>query len=407
MTLPMFSRISEPLHSLEPPDSHRRPRGYLIALRHYEQQTQAMRNYLQLQCFAHSLGLRVVEPFLQKSFLVFPMDRVMLGEDVMQYGDLIDLGLWNRETVEKFGYSPVAKWDEFLRTASPNVIVICMKHRSPPHIKVPIPGFNYATGCSRGCFDRFNSSLALLRKHNPGSKLVHQACANFVEYAGTVSIDSFTENMMGKYVNEDVTILMSEFRGFFGLYRVPVLSHCGIKHFKTHDINIVPSAKIMKDAENYISNVLSNQPYVAILVRVERIILHLHHNMSSCAWNLVQRLKKLQTTYGINKYFVGIDVGKYGSQGAERKNLFPYGMIVFDAVYRKKWTFQEWEDSFERYASRNESGYIANFQRAIAAKANCLIIMGGGGFQGQARELYEKFHPDPASQCIHKVCCAW
>ena len=402
-----LSRMSGPQHVLQSPDVHQRPRGYLVAFRHYEQQTQALRNYLQLQCFAHSLGLRVVEPFVLKSFLAFPMDRLLLGEKLMRCGDLIDLGLWNRETGEKFGYSPVTEWGEFLRTASPNVIIVCMKFRAPPRIKLPTAGFNYATGCNDDCFNKFNSSLALLRKHNPDSRLVHRACANFVDFAGIVSVDSFVDNILGSYADKDVTVLMTEFRGFFGMFRVPVLSQCGFTHFKTHDISILPSARIMKDAERYVASVLSSQPYMAILARVERTVLHLHHNMSTCARDLVQLLQKLQITHGVDHYFLGMDIGAYGSRGAELKHLLPYGKIIFDAVYqKKKWTFKEWEDSFERFASVKESGYVANLQRTVAARADCLIMVGGGGFQAQSRDLYQRLHPDLASQCIHKVCCS-
>ena len=365
-----------------------------------------MRNYLQLQCFAHSLGLRVVEPFIQRSFLAFPMDRLLLGEKLMRFGDLIDLGLWNRDTGEKFGYRPVADWDEFLRTASPNVIIVCMKYRAPPHIRLPKPAFNYATGCTQACFDKFNSSLALLRKHNPESRLVHRACANFVDFAGMVRVDSFTDNILGRYAGRDVTVLMTEFRGFFGFYRIPVLSQCGFTHFKRQDINILPSAQITKDAKRYVAGVLNSQPYMSILVRVERIVVHLRHNMSACASELIQLLQKLQTAHGIDHYFLSMDIGVYGSQQSELKHVFPYGMIVFDAVYQKKWTFKEWEDSFEAFVSMKESGYVASVQQSIAARADWMVMMGCGGFQAQSRDLYQRLHPNLTSQYIYKVCCS-
>ena len=64
----------------------------------------------------------------------------------------------------------------------------------------------------------------------------------------------------------------------------------------------------------------------------------------------------------------------------------------------------KWESSFESIASSDNPAYVANLQRMIAASSRCLILFGGGGFQGMARNLYERFHPDPKSWCIYKVC---
>ena len=38
---------------------------------------------------------------------------------------------------------------------------------------------------------------------------------------------------MWKYLPGEVTLLVNKFRGFFGLYRLPVISECGIIHNKS------------------------------------------------------------------------------------------------------------------------------------------------------------------------------
>ncbi len=377
--------------------------GFILAFRHYEQQTQAMKNFQQLQCLANSYSMRVVEPFVLKSFLSFPFDELLKDTKLLRFGQLIDLELWNKEVATRHGYSPVVNWEEFLREAPRNVITVCIRYRNPPHIQVPTPGFNYRTSCPEECYNRFKSSLSYLQRY--GFSLLKKSCANFVDFAGTVTTSSFLETLVGKYKPEDVTVLMTEFRGFYGLYRLPVLSECGILHHKPN-ITILPSAQITGDTDKYIAKTLNSQPYVAILVRVERLILHLHYNVSTCANDLVQTLKEIHTTQSVSQHFLALDVGKFGSQGSAKHNLTHYGQQIFRAVYKNRWTFEDWENSFETLGYSDHAAYVANFQRAIAARSQCLVMVGGGGFQRQARDFYLQFHPDPQTQCVYKVCHA-
>ena len=375
--------------------------GYLIAFRYYEQQTQALRNYLQFQCLGNSFGMRIVEPFIRKSFFSFPFDELLAGRNLLQLGDLIDLDLWNQQTTSKFGFPPVSSWINFLKSAPKKIIIGCIKYRDTHHIRPPSPGFDYRMGCPRECFNSFNRSLTFLR--NYGFQLVRRVCANFVDFGGTVTVDKFLADLTGKFKPKNVTILLNEFRGLFGLTRLPVLSECGIRHHKT-EISINPSAIIMKDAKRYVFSVFHNQPYIAILVRVERVVLHLHRNITTCAKNLRNLLDDLYKTHKIDKYFLAMDVGKFGSQGSTANHLQPHGMVIFNAVYKRTWTFETWEESCLKYASNDNPAYIANLQRAIAAMSQCFIMVGEGGFQAQARALYQRLHPETTSWCIHKIC---
>ena len=375
--------------------------GYLIAFRYYEQQTQALRNYLQFQCFGNSFGMRIVEPFIRRSFFFFPFDDLLAGRNLLRLGDLIDLDLWNQQAASRFGLPPVSSWTNFLKSAPRNLIIGCIKYRDTHHIRSPSPGFDYRLGCHKECFNNFNRSLTFLRKY--GFQLVRRVCANFIDFGGTVTVDKFLADLTGKFKPENVTILLNEFRGLFGMTRLPVLSECGIRHHKT-EISINPSAVIMKDAERYVSSVFHNQPYVAILVRVERVVLHLHLNITICANKLQNLLDDLYQAHKIDKYFLAMDVGKFGSQGSTVNHLQPHGMIVFNAVYRGAWTFSAWEESFLTHASNDNPAYIANLQRAIAAMSQCFIMVGEGGFQAQARALYQRLHPETSSWCIQKIC---
>ena len=380
----------------------REPGGFVVTLRFWEQQTQAVKSLVQLQCLATRMGMRVVEPFLYGSFFGFPLGA--LAGESMRLSDLIDVDVWNRETTSKFGLFPLAEWSEFLRDSPRDLILVCIKYRNPPRIRLPSPGFRYTGGCPVACFDKLNKTVSALAQYGQ-FRVVRRACANFVDYGGTVEETNFFQDIFAKYDYRKVTIFINEFRGFFGLYRAQILTSCGVEFHKPN-LTVVPSAKIVSDAQEYIADVLKGEPFVAVLARLERVILHLKHNLTECGLILKSVLRELSLKYSIEQYFLAMDVGKFGSSGATARNLTAdrHGAVLLDAVYGGSVSFKEWESTFEAYISRVEGAYVANMQRTIGSRAKCLVMFGGGGFQGQARSLYERQHRNPGQRCIHKIC---
>lgn len=376
------------------------PGGFMLAFRFWEQQTQAMKSLLQLQCLATHFGMQTVEPFLYKSFLGFPWPN--LTNHLLHLGDLVDINVWNEGATKQFNLFPLAPWSEFLHSAPRKVIIVCVRYHNRPRITLPDPGFDYRMGCPEACYLKLNASLSVLNRYGR-FKVVRVACANFVDYGGAVSEHSLIDNILGKYDHRKVTVLMNEFRGFFGLFRMPVLSNCGIELYKPN-FTVLPSVAIMDDAARYIAEVFNGEPFVAVLVRIERVVLHMEHDITECSNTLKSLLVSLSKEHGTNHYFLAMDVGKFGSSGSITHNLTLYGNVVLKAVFGGSVTFNEWESLFETHTSKLEAAYVANLQRAIAAQSHCLVMFGGGGFQGQARDFYEQQHPYPRGRCIHKLC---
>ena len=67
--------------------------GYFFALKYYEQQTQATKNFLQMQCLADSYGMQVVEPFAVESQISFPFTMLAKGENLLPFGEVMDMNL--------------------------------------------------------------------------------------------------------------------------------------------------------------------------------------------------------------------------------------------------------------------------------------------------------------------------
>ena len=379
------------------------PRGFVLASRYWEQQTQAMRVLLQLQCFATNHGLRMVEPFLYGSHLGIPFSTIRSGGVPLRFGDLMDLSLWNAESVEKFGLYPVATWPEFLNVAPRNVISVCIRYRDSTHLPVPVVGSDFRQGCSPKCFQALNNSLMVLQKYGD-FKIVKEVCANFVRFAGAVEEHIFFKRIIFGHDGEKVTVFVNEFRGFFGLYRMPVLSKCGID-FHNVNMTVSPSREIMNDAKRYISNVLNSEPFVAILVRVERVVLHLQQNVTDCINELRMLLSKVSVSCNTRRYFLAMDVGRFGSSGTANDPRYQiYGQTILSSLYGNSTNLTNWEATFEKHTSNVEAAYVANLQRAIAARAKCLVMFGGGSFQTQASIFFRQQHQTGEDQNIYKVC---
>ena len=231
--------------------------------------------------------------------------------------------------------------------------------------------------------------------------MVRKSCSDFLNTSEAVTTSDFVKNILGSYKANEVTVLINEFRGF-GLGRLPVASKCG-RH-KMTDIPVMPTARIRTDAHKYSKEVFGGRPYVAIMARIESVVFELHHDIEQCAKEVESVLKQLRSSHKLPYTFLAMDVGKFGSGGAARKNLQPHGETLFQSIYQEKWSFKEWEQTFERLSWSNNSAYVANLQRTIAAKGDCLVMVGGRSFQAQARTLYKKFHPDSNSWCVFEVC---
>ena len=391
---------AETVHFTEPPERHpgasKSPSGYVVALRYYEQQTEALHNLLQFQCFASSYGMTVLEPFTEGSMFTSDISAIAKGKTCLKFRDLFDIDLWNEQTAG-FGYPGLASWSDFLRNAPKRLIVYCIRYRSLQSLQSSIPQFSYRSGCNSNCL---NATVQALGGH--GFKLVRSACVNFVDHGDSITTDSFMKTALGKYKPNEVTIVLNAFHGFFGLYRLPVLSNCGLIHHTIKNMSVRPSKQIFQDVGKYIELNFDNRPYVAIIARIERVVLYLKRNITLCSENVLKVLSELN--HHPLKRFLAMDVGKFGSKGAT--SLKPAGEVLFKAVYGNARSFNEWERTFESFAlgGSSSAAYIANLQRTIASQADCLIMVGGGSFQHEANLSYMRNHPNPSSQCVYKVC---
>jgi len=387
-------------------------RGYVAVLKIYEQQTMASGNLLHLQCWAKSLNLAVVKPFMIDSCLRTVLDATKLRM-MMKLEDTLDIDDWNMYTEQK-GYAPLVEWDHFLNHAPRKVIQVQLRYPLLSTVKeikakgIPFPhpleGDLYKTGCPF----RFLGDKSLEFLKSRGFTVVRRVCFNFI-HGDEFTLSQFRSHLLGNLDPSDVSILMNEWRGLGEHQRVLIKERiCKEEH--PFQERVKPSQKLVRTAERYARIYLGGQNYLAIIARFEMTGLTQrvydegndpHAIIPRCLKLTLEHWQKLKRDTGLNTTFLSIDIGKYGSISFDRKKYYGHLKEMMDfvtQVYGGKLAVHEWEKTFERVAHSTDSGYIAMLQQVIVTRAKCILFVGGGTFQRHAYNLYRQLNPE--NQCV-------
>ena len=409
-------------HHVWPSKDVRKSQGYIIAYNLYEQQTAAARNLWQLQLWAKEVGMKVVEPFVSNSTLNFtPLSDGT--SNPIRFNDLYDRDHWNNKTTARNG-AELVTWEEFMLKASKKIIFIYLcgnKAICPDNQSTTVQAQNnpYDAKMTRTPISSSKkfSEKALTYFKDHGFKFVRWASIKF-NTSTCMPLQEFAQHVFDKYNPGDVTVI---FTNWLGIRNTRINIDIGLDLTKDNTIGVglLPSKRMVEDSEKYVQQMTHGRKYFGIMVRAERLYKTLTnmlgHNKSDavnfirdCAVKL-SRLKELQDHEDWERT-LAIDLGGFGSYGYRRfPDKYKYEKVLyndfFKAVFGNSWTIKEFENSFTKYLGTNNAPYIAQIQRTIAAKSNCIVLVGGGStFQTAAISFYKNFHPDVDKQCIIKHC---
>lgn len=419
--------------------------GYLLTLRYAGQQTMASCALLTQQCWlsSFSLPIHLVEPFLRESHLSHSAQLWSSPTtDRLRFRDFFDLGFFNRKSMQT-NSSVLKSWEDFVQNAPRDIIAVTI---SKIHGKNCIASTqNSSFNCQGGSMERaernkFTSKCVkeqqmkqaikyLVDNHN--FRLAREVCFNcrrtFPSHG--FSPKFFTEHILGNYRPSDVTIIVNTWK-----YSVVMSQKCkpspkchNCHHFLVKNNNgltqlIQPSRRVKKEANYYAREVLHYSSAleipVALMLRVEWMPINekSFQRAFSCFSLLLDEFKRVNKT-AAGMPFVAMDIGRFGSDSFNityRTRKFSHAEEVMrkardliPSIYSNKWTFSEWEESFEVLGRRGSvggklsKGYVAAVQRELASRAKCLITMGGGHFQKLALDYHAKLHS--RNQCVHRI----
>lgn len=384
--------------------------GYALAGDYWEQLTSGSRNLQNLQCWAGKIGLNVVEPFAVNSVLQTPLS---VTPPSLKFSDLIDMESWNIESIH-LGNARLQSWETFLREASHDVITVQFKYAYSKEIikkkkemtlnptRFPPREIRYKQGCSPW------PKQALLEER--GFKIVRRVCLNF-EYGDVLSLDELKNEIFGLLDPASSTVYYKQWRGLAAAAgRIPITdAGCGNTGIQEH---IQPSQRLLTHTNQYLSKYLTTSTghgYIAIMGRLEKSKISFNRRpgiVSYCLKQTLEQWRDIVTKTGLNRTFLAVDIGKYGSKSfkntGDSSNLGDEFSKFFRSLYDDHLTMSGWEKSFEDIVQTKDAGYIALLQKMVVTRATCVLFVGGGSFQKHALGLY-KNRVQQSEWCIHIV----
>lgn len=393
---------------------HGRRTGYVLCLTYREQQTRGAANMFSLQCWAKTLLVNVVEPFLHDSRFVVPLDASQKA--MLTFSDLFNLRQWDLLTT-KLGFAPLAPWRQFLANASRDLIVVHLQYSSVMSIHQRIESGEKAThlaisdeykeGCTKK--KRFAAQLSYLTQY--GFKVVREVCINFAR-GDAITLLQFNSHILGSYHPRDVTILMDEWRGFAPSAdngrRVLINDACWSRSTTRSSLYLRPSQRVYCDAHKYQELYLTMgryKRYISVIVRTEKIRL-IKCGMHECLQKTLKLLAYVQNRTKIHSTFLSMDIGQYGSNSIGPNNTdfqAEYNDFI-SGIYGKGSSTEMWEGTFETVTSVREAGYIASLQKVLVSEGHCLVVVGGGSFQKHTILLHRTANKKRGLRpCVHIV----
>lgn len=364
--------------------------GYVLCLTYREQQTRAAFSMYSLQCWAKTLLVNIVEPFLHDSRLVVPLDGSQSA--MPAFSDLFSLGQWDVLTT-RLGFAPLAPWRQFLSSAPREVVVVHLQYKTASTAKGShlAMSTDYKEGCRSTEKRDLGQKLDYLTRY--GFRVVREVCVNF-EHGDEITLLQFNTHVLGPYHPRDVSIVMNEWRGFSPVdngKRVLISNACWQHDESKSSLYLRPSPHVYCEASNYKKMYLGGgHDYISVIIRTEKVRLSVNseQEFQECLEKTLNLLKSVQKTTKLKTTFLSMDIGKYGSSSdASSFKQFNYSNFI-SGVYGEAASVEMWEETFERVSATREAGYIALLQKVLVAEAHCLVVVGGGSFQKHAVLLH-------------------
>ena len=392
--------------------------GFVLPYQIFEQQTAAAQNLWGLQYWAKTVRMKVVEPFFSSHTMSF--EPIVTGiENPLRFSDLYDQEFWNKQSTLR-NCSELAKWEDFLENAPRKVILafVFNDHRSSSNNQV-LTSLNSVSVIGQQTCENTGITfpeVALNYFRELGFNFVRKVCINT---HNPIKINELSHYILDQYSSNDVIVI---FPGWSGIRHNKLnIQGVSFNSGNTFNIGLLPSKRIVSDSGKYLKKFRpSSRKYFGVMVRTENVYTRVvkykkidsklfFDYMLDCAKGLSSSVFIKHSAW---ERTLAIDLGRLGSikflknnfmQNNENEEKLYNGF--FGAIFGNNWTIDEYEGSFKKYLDIDDPAYVAQIQRTIAAKSDCLVMVGGESmFQEAAITFHKSFHPNPKDQCIIYHC---
>ena len=395
--------------------------GYILTLQFSGQQAAALRALVSQLCWVGSfcLPMYVVEPFIHNNQV-----GCISNSGGLRSSEYFDIHKFN-EASTRDGYAELVTWEDFMKNAPRRTILLKMIGVNATGSRPPTKVVQAASKTKKTCYKApSHVNFQCLFEQMQDFCITEVITAPF----GFGSDNIFTAEEMynvifKKWKPEEVTLIVTFWSEPWYVPN-PKLEdshfcrHSGEKGIRNR---FYPSLQLLKHAEKYEDLFLKPRNSLAVMMRMEHIVIQLVKkrkawSLEACLRNLTDTVKSIQKRFSTSKAFVTADIGSFKSASWEKflpsyaasrngSQLIKTVKRTVCALSNHKWTFDEWEKSFvQATGGIDYPSYIAALQRTVASRADCLVLFGGGKFQKLALHNYIQSHPDRSQWCIHLVC---
>ncbi len=365
---------------------------------YWEQTGNALKNLVDLQCWARSVGIdKVLQPTVKQrhqSSLLFVGKG---NQDHFQFSDLFDIDNWNAMSARK-NFSRLSSLEYFYNFAIRDIVVVQMRYLNSGY-----------TCRGLGALSEFEWHQHLIQR---GFRFVRTVCIDFNRgKSHFMEEKEFNDLIFGRFNPQNVTILFNEWRGIrsgisttarVDFKSTSLISDCSgslgkklmsivtatIPETITYSppnctFPIVPSKRLSDFLDIFMEKYkLTGTRYIAVMLRTQKMIPYLSNSHQSLQ-AILSDWRDLKIKYNLSKTLFFTDVGKHGSLAWEKNTL---AMDYSDNLYSQlntKFSPDEMDSVLEGITGSKDSIQIALLQRLIVAHATCVVLAGGGSFQAQ------------------------
>ena len=380
-------------------------RGYVLSLSYKDQITSSANRIASLQCWAKQWNMLVVSPFINGTFFRGPLCE---DPSLMKYEDIFNISKWNAYSMQH-SLAPFVPWGDFLHSAPRNVILIQLVHRRT--VQSPcLKSFFGSNRCNFPILRNFWSRM--LAPHR--FRILKEVCIDLNLYVKqSLTREDFNALVWGNYSDyspNSVSLVWNEWRGirYKRDIKASELMVCGIDIDTTDCLTFTdksrtmahkllsPTSRVFHDAEVYVTKYLNQSAnYIAVMVRWEMAGTRLASHST-----IAGHIKGWQVQNDVLGIFLVTDAGKYGSRTAVDLKFIPDLVTRTEELFKmlcgKPIHLEDYDKRFEDISNSTHPTYIAQLQSVIAAKARCLLMVGGGNFHLQTLNLYKELHAQKA-----------
>ncbi len=380
--------------------------SYVMSLSYVEQMTKATGSLCGLTNFARGWRSRVVMPFTLNSELFslpstvdFPTVKSHAEPQKLHEGPtwplsmIYDLDKFNNDLLcEKYNLPPLVSFEEFIRNANRTIKLMHINfQKGPPQSSFKGKGYIECNEDSEVA----SAGPKLLNALNKESdkygmshfKLDGHACC--IDRKHKIETPQEMADGCGFSIDRNITIVFTIWQGhrnFSDQHRLKTVVSPALFDSPHHLKDSYPLCQdIERNASAFLKSISckNNGKLIAIHFRTVFIIIHKRGQFRKC-FDMVQELLKTKINEDNNtcyRYFV--DYGEFGSH---------YPLIATgEKVCRK--VFQEEHITPIHYDPRNfngmeDQGFVALVEQESIAKADIVVLVGGGSFQTQIKKKF-------------------